>query len=203
MTRPLPLAASTALITMELQRGVVGDLASMPTLRDIAVEQGTLLNCGRLASAARRAGVPIIHAVVSWRADRRGTSTNTPLLASLAKNPEQMLEGTPAVELIPELGETSNDLLSQRAHGLTPFTGTGLDAMLRSLGVTALVPCGVSLNVGILGLCLSAADLGYELVLCRDSTVGLPVAYGEQVIENTIAMLGAITSTDALVQHWS
>jgi hypothetical protein len=31
----------------------------------------------------------------------------------------------------------------------------------------------------------------------------LPVDYGEQVIENTLSMLGTITSTEALVQHWA
>jgi len=161
------------------------------------------VNCGLLTHAARVAGVPVIHAVVSWRADRSGTQVNTPLVASLAKNPEQMLEGSRAVELIGELGDTSADLLSHRRTGLTPFIGTDLDATLRSLGVQSLVPCGVSLNLGVLGLCLNATDLGYDLVLCRDASVGLPVAYGELVIDNTLAMLGTVTTTAAVLEHWS
>ncbi|CAB4751507.1 unannotated protein [freshwater metagenome] len=187
---------------MELQQGVVGDCASMPALREAALDRGVLNNCGLLAKAARTHGIPVVHAVVSWRADRRGTSTNTPLLAALSKNPEQMLEGTLAVEPITELGDTSGDLLSQRSHGLTPFTGTNLDATLRTLGVTTLLACGVSLNVGVLGLCLTAADLGYEIVLCSDATVALPIQYGEQVIDNTISLLGTVTTSQTVLDHW-
>ncbi|MEX0768505.1 MAG: cysteine hydrolase [Microthrixaceae bacterium] len=203
MPQSLPAIETTALITMELQQGVVGDCSSMTALRDAALNEGTLQNCGLLAHAARRAGVVVIHAVVSWRADRTGTALNTPLVASLAQNPDQILEGTRAVELIPELGDTSADLLSHRRTGLTPFTCTDLDATLRSLGVQTLVPCGVSLNIGVLGLCLSASDLGYDLVLCSDASVGLPVTYGELIFKNTLAMLGTVTTTDALLEHWS
>jgi nicotinamidase-related amidase len=187
---------------MELQQGVVGDCASMPALRDAAVELRVLENCGRLASAARSHEIPVIHAVVSWRADRRGTGVNTPLLAAMSKNPEQMLQGSRAVELIDELGDTSDDLFSERSHGLTPFTGTNLDSTLRSLGVSTVLACGVSLNIGVLGLCLSAADLGYEVLLCRDATVGLPIQYGEQVIEHTLSLLGTVSTTQALLDHW-
>ncbi|CAN5570831.1 cysteine hydrolase [soil metagenome] len=201
--RQLPPAETTAVITMEMQRGVVGDLASMPALAATAAARHPLADHGTLVPHARKHAVPVVHAVVSWRADRRGTSINTPLTAMLAKIPEQILEGTPAVELVPELGDTTHDLHSHRNHALTPFTGTDLDAMLRSIGITTVVACGVSLNVGVLGLCLSASDLGYRVVVCSDAVVGVPVSYGDEVMSNTIAMIAEITTTQALVAHWA
>ena len=42
------------------------------------------------------------------------------------------------------------------------------------MGVTTVIATGVSLNVGILGLCLSAADLGYRVVVPTDAVVGVP-----------------------------
>jgi nicotinamidase-related amidase len=195
--------AGTAVVTMELERGVVGDLATLDALADAASERGTLVACGRLVAAARSAGVPVVHAVAQWRADRRGTALNTPLTASLSRLPGQILAGTDAVAPVPELGDTSGDLTSVRHHGLTPFTGTDLDPLLRSLGVSTVVACGVSLNVGVLGLCLGAADLGYRVVVPTDAVVGVPAAYGDEVLRNSIAMVATLRTVDDLVAAWT
>lgn len=200
---PLPSPDGCAVVTMELQRGVVGDLATMDALRDAALERDSLRACGRVVDAARAASVPVVHAQVRWAADRRGTTLNAPLTAALARNPDQILEGTPAVDPIPELGDTSADLVSTRRHGLTPFSGTDLDATLRSLGVHTVVAIGVSLNVGVLGLCLNASDLGYRVVVPREAVVGVPLAYGDDVLTHSVAMVATLTSIDELLDAWT
>lgn len=192
-----------AVVTMELERGVVGDLASMPQLSRTAADRGTLDAAGRLVAAARAARVPVVHCIAEWTADREGTPLNTPLFRALAKNPSQILAGTPAVELVPELGDTANDLRSVRRHGLTPFPGTDLDDLLRNAGVDVVVACGVSLNVGVLGLCLGAVDLGYEVVLAADATVGLPGDYGDAVLRNTLSAVATLTTVDELAGLWA
>lgn len=193
------LGSGASVVTMELERGVVGDLATMAQLAEAARERGTLDACGRLVRAARERGRPVVHCLAEWRADRRGTALNTPLTRSLARNPAQILEGTDAVALVAELGDTSADLRSVRRHGLTPFTGTDLDALLRSLGTRTVIACGVSLNIGVLGLCLGAADLGYRVVVPTDAVVGVPASYGDMVVANTLAMVGTLTTVDELL----
>jgi len=193
------LGPGATVVTMELERGVVGDLATLGELRECAQRRGTLDACGRLVAAARERSVDVVHCIAEWRADRRGTVLNAPLTRALARNPDQILAGSDAVELIAELGDTTGELTSVRRHGLTPFTGTDLDAVLRSLGTTTVIVCGVSLNVGVLGLCLSAADLGYRVVVASDAVVGVPVEYGDAVITNTLAMVATITTVDALI----
>lgn len=199
----LPAPDGCAVVTMELQRGVVGDLASMDALRDAAAERLTLNACARLVEGARAHSVPVIHACVRWAPDRRGTPLNTPLAAGLARRADQILEGTAAVDLLSELGDTSRDLFSWRRHGMTPFTGTDLDPLLRSLGVRTVVAAGVSLNVGVLGLCLSAADLGYRVVVPTDAVVGVPASYGDDVLTNTVAMLATLCDVDKLLTSWA
>lgn len=49
------------------------------------------------------------------------------------------------------------------------------------------MPVGVSVNEALLGACLSAADLGYRLVLPRDAVAGVPEQYVDAVIEHTLA----------------
>lgn len=188
---------------MEMQRGVVGDLATMPQLAQTAEQTGVIRACSRLVGSARSVGIPVVHATVSWRADRRGTALNSPLSVSLARNPAQILEGSPAVELLPEFGDTSDDLVSHRHHGLTPFTGTNLDATLRALGVRTVVACGVSVNVGIMGLVLNAVDLGYDVVVCTDAVAAVPEDYARWVFDHTFHMVATLTTTDELLDTWT
>ena len=75
---PLDLAAlaapaHTALVTQEIQRGVVGDLSQLPELA--AAARAVLPNIARLVLAARAAGVPVdpLHGA-SARADGLGAN---------------------------------------------------------------------------------------------------------------------------------
>ena len=105
------------------------------------------------------------------------------MIAAILRQPDQMLEGTPATELIPELECSPADIIVNRVHGLTPFGGTELDAVLRNMGTKTLVPIGVSVNVAIMGTCLSASDLGYQIVLPTDAVVGVPESYAADALD--------------------
>ena len=197
--------STTAVLTVEMQRGVIGDQVSGlggDALPAAVAEAGTVGNVARLLSAARSAGARVVHATISLRADRAGLSVNNRMMATIVRNPHQMLEGTPAVELVPELEVGPADLVMNRVHGLTPFGGTELDAVLRNLGIRTLVPVGVSVNVAILGTCLAASDLGYQLVLPVDGVVGVPPSYASEVIANTLALLATVTTVDDVIAAW-
>ncbi len=201
-TRKDPRATRSAVVTMELERGVVGDLATLSELRDAAAERGTLQRCARLVEAARLAGVPVVHCIAQWRSDRVGTPLNAPLTRALARNPAQILAGSPAVELVPELGDTSEDHLSIRHHGFTPFPGTDLDPLLRSLDIAHVIVAGVSLNVGVTGLAFGAVDLGYEVTVAADAVVGVPASYGDDVLAYSVSLVAALRSVAEITSGW-
>ena len=188
-----------AVLTMELQRGVMGDLASFPQLAAAADEVGVPANAGRLLDAARLLDVPVIHCTAAFRADRAGTVINTPLHSAVLRRADHLLEGSPAVELIPELGPDPSDLVVARYHGVSPFAGTSLDAALRNLGVSTVIVTGVSLNLGVLGLCVEAANLGYQLVVATDAVCGVPEEYGRRVLAETIGLLASLATVDEII----
>lgn len=204
---PLDLAelvapAHTAVITCEMQEGVIGDSAPTRDLADQIKEFGVLEAATALVRGGRTAGVRIVHATVAMRADRAGISINNPMMAYVVKNPGQVLEGTAAAEVVPDLGPEPEDIVCQRIHGLTPFNGTELDSILRNLGVRTIVPVGVSLNEALMGLCICAADLGYRISLPTDAVAGVPHSYGLDVIQHTLAYLSNLTTTDKVLAAW-
>jgi nicotinamidase-related amidase len=194
--------ATTAVLTMELQRGVVGDRASIPDLAREVAARGVLEAASRLAGAARGAGVPVVHCTAEFRPDRAGSATNAPLLAVMAKRPNHLLAGSPEAELVPELGPDPRDLVVPRLSGVSPFTGTALDVVLRNLGVRTVVATGVSVNLAVLGLAIEAVNLGYRVVVATDAVAGTPAEYADAVLDGTIALLAARLTVDAIAQVW-
>jgi nicotinamidase-related amidase len=194
--------STTAVITMELQRGVCGDRASLAALADAVTATGMIPATAAVLAAARRAGALVVHCTFSMLPDRAGTPLNTPMMAMLAKQADYMVHGTESVEVIPALGPEPGDLESNRHHGLSPFAGTDLHSILQRRGVTTIVVTGVSLNVGIPGTVIEAVNNGYRVVLARDCVVGLPTDYGEAIIANTIKTMATIASSADLIAAW-
>jgi nicotinamidase-related amidase len=192
----------TAVLTMELQRGVVGDLSPMRELADEAAAQGVVETTARLLRGARAAGAAVVHCTAEFRADGAGAVVNAPLLAAIQKRGQNMIVGTEHVELVPELGAEPSDVICARLHGLTPFPGTELDAILRSLGVRTVVATGCSLNVGVLGLVMGAVDLGYRVAVVTDAVAGIPREYGEALLNNTFAVLATRVTCDDVLAVW-
>lgn len=195
--------ATTAIVSMECQRGVIGDLATFPALREAVVDAGLIATMAALLDRGRAVGVTVVHALATFRADRLGSPTNAPLLEFAATIPGQLLEGSPAAQLVPELGPASSDGLSARRHGVSPFTGTDLDALLRSRGITTVVPVGVSLNVGVLGLVIEAVNLGYRVVLPVDATTAVPPDAAAALLRSTYSQLATLTTAAAVVAAWT
>lgn len=203
---PLDLAAllapaHTAIVTSEVQNGVVGERSALPALAEAAA--GTMLpNLARLLPAARSAGVQVVHCTAYRRADGKGANHNARLFLGVRKSPVALLPGTPEVAVVPELGPDPDDVVLTRTHGLSPMAGTDLDPVLRNLGVRTLVVTGVSVNVAITNLVMDAVNLGYDVVLPRDAVCGIPQDYADAVIDNTLALLAAVVTTDDLLGVW-
>jgi nicotinamidase-related amidase len=194
--------ATCAVLTMEIQRGVVGDLSSFPQLAEAAERVGVVANTARILDAARGKGIPVVHCTAEFRADRVGSTVNCQLIAAMVRNPDHLLAGTPPTELIAELGPEPGDVISSRLHGVSPFAGTSLDAWLRSLGVRTIVATGVSVNLGVLGLAIEAVNLGYGVVVPRDTVAGIPQEYADAVLDNTFPLISTLTTVDELLGAW-
>lgn len=199
--RALVAPGHTALVTQECQNGVIGEPAALPQLAEIA-RRRMIPNAARLAAAARQAGVPVVHCVAARRPDGRGSNHNARLFMGMLKTPVPLTPGTPAVEVIPEIGVAESDVVLTRLHGLGPMGGTDLDAVLRNLGVSTIVGVGVSVNVGMLDFAFDAVNAGYQMVMPRDAVAGIPEDYAEAVLDNTLSLVATLPATSEILDAW-
>jgi nicotinamidase-related amidase len=198
---------TTAVLTMELQNGVVGKGALMKALVDEVDRVGVRATAGRLCEAARDRGIQVVHCVAENRGDGRGAADNCKVFAMNNRLRREtgstpIDQGTAGAKLVAELGPDDRDIIVPRIHGLTPFTQTSLDQILRNLSVRTLVVTGVSVNMGIFGTVMSAVDLGYNVIIVRDGVCGVPREYSDAVLENSLSLLATIASADDVIGAW-
>jgi nicotinamidase-related amidase len=197
--------ATTALVISECQRDVIGDLSRLPALAEAAAD--AVKNVGALAAAARSAGVQVVHATAIVRADGRGSNVNTRLSAGLTRRLAEASQPTAAASdaaaVVPAIGVADEDIVLTRMHGMSPMHDTGLDPVLRNLGVTTVVAVGVSLNVAIPNLVMDAVNRGYVVCVPRDAVAGTPPEYGEAMLEHTIGYLAYLTTSSDLTRVWA
>ena len=195
----------TAIVVNEMQRGVVGDRATLPML--VAVAGPAVSAAARLVRAGRAAGVEVIHCVAASRVDAKVGMHNTVFAARSRKaaleHPPQADDVAAFAEVVPEIGVEPGDIVLPRLHAMSPFTDTGLDMILRNLGVSTVVAAGVSLNIGVFGLVIEAVNRAYDVVLATDACAGVPEEYGRMVIDNSLALLSRRATVDDLAAIWS
>jgi nicotinamidase-related amidase len=198
---PLVDPAHTVLLLQECQKGVVGSLSALPEMAEVAQKE-MVPNVVRLAAAARRAGVRVIHATAAHQPDMWGANDNARVFHGVLKSPVRLVIGSEAVEVLDEIGVEENDILFFRQHGLSPMQGTELDSLFRNAGVTTIVIAGVSANIAIPNTTFDAVNRSYQVVIPRDAISGTPAEYTEQVLKHTLGYIATITTTADLITAW-
>jgi biuret amidohydrolase len=197
----------TALLTMEMQNGIVVDGGTLPALANEVRRSGIIPAIGSLCTAARAAGVRVVHCTALTRPDGAGAVANCKIFALSEKqriegvNP--VLVGSHGAKLVPEIGDDPRDIEVPRLHGMSPFTNTAVDQILRNLGIKTVIVTGVSVDLGIFGTSMTALDNGYQVVIPRNCVTGLPYEYAQSVLDNSLAYIATITSAEAITAAWS
>jgi nicotinamidase-related amidase len=195
--RGLEPGSRPAVVISELQRGIVDPaITDLPGLADHVTSRQVPERIGRLAEVARRHDVPVIWSLIEPRADRVGTSRNSPLSSMVARG--NLVAGTATVAIAGGLTVQPQDVVISRVHGLTPFHGTDLDPILRALRVTTVVLAGVSTNVALTGAAIEAVNRGYQVVLPADCTAGSSPEAHARHLEEFFSLMGAVTDGEAV-----
>jgi nicotinamidase-related amidase len=191
----------TALVIVECQNGTVGPGSALPALAAAAAPILPVIR--RLAQAARKAGVRVVHLTYVPVFDGHSANLLTPLQQAIQAATARWAAGDPGTQIVDEVGVEPGDLVLPRHSGMSPTHSTELFPVLRNLGVRTVVLAGVSLNVAIPVAAIELADEGFSVAVARDTVAGTPAEHADSMVRYTLRFLAAITTADEVMAAWS
>jgi len=178
--------ATTALVLIDLQEGIVGmdGLAprSGPEVAEIA---------RNLAARFREARAPVVLVHVGFREGEAPPS-------AVDKPMQLPAGGTPPAwsQFVDRLQESGDIVVLKHHWGA--FTGTDLDLQLRRRGVRTVVIAGIATNMGVESTARSAWEHSYDVVLVEDACTGRSAEMHAFAVANIFPMIARVTSADAV-----
>jgi nicotinamidase-related amidase len=176
---------STALVLIDLQKGMLGNALAPITGQE-------LLARGRaLAERFRAAKATVVLVNVAFSADG-------------ADIPRQRVDQAMAIpnggfptgwnEFPPGLQQATDVVITKRQWGA--FYGTELDLQLRRRGIRTLVLGGVSTQIGVESTARHAYEHGYELLILRDVTTSSVAEGHEMSMKHILPRLARLVLSD-------
>jgi nicotinamidase-related amidase len=162
----------TALVIVDLQRGLVGSSFAAPI-------DGVVERSRALADAFRARELPVVLVNVDGGAPGRTEQPRRPM-DNLADD---------FTQIIPELDQQPNDLVvTKRTWGA--FASTDLEARLKAAGVTQVVITGVATGTGVESTARQAYELGFNVTLTIDAMADTRPEAHDHAIKNVFPRLG-------------
>jgi nicotinamidase-related amidase len=179
---------STALVLIDLQKGIVGrkELAPRPGSEVVA-------NAVKLVARFRHAKAPVILVHVTFSADFGD--------AVKVETDKSMTRGAMPpdwAEFVPELQVAPTDLLiTKRNWGA--FYGTELDLQLRRRGIRTIVLGGIATNMGVESTARAAHEHGYAQVFVEDAMASISAEAHTFSAGTILPLLGRVRSTEEVL----
>jgi nicotinamidase-related amidase len=157
-----------ALLVVDMQNGFCHPDGSFPKIgRGLEDAMDAVANAAIAVGQARKAGVPVVFTRHVYRPGRPDEGAalirNSPELAGVSG----LAAGGWDAEVCAELGCGPDDLVVDKVR-FDAFQWTSLEPLLRGLGVTALIICGVVTNICVETTARSAFMRDFPVTLLAD-----------------------------------
>lgn len=175
--------ATTALVLIDLQRGITGG-TTVPHAASLVVQ-----NAAKLVQACREAGVLVIFV----RVDVGPDGVLFPRVDSDIPRPA-FKAGPDWAELAPELGAGERDVVVTK-HQPNAFFGTDLEIQLSRRGIRTIILGGISTNIGVEATARAAQERGYDQIFVEDAMAAREVDLHEFPVRRFFPTIGRVRST--------
>ncbi|MCF3130084.1 MULTISPECIES: hydrolase [Streptomyces] len=178
----------TALVAIDLQRGIVG----MPTQPYAASD--VVARTAELADAFRSHGLPVVLVRVSFAAD---WADAVPGRTERTARGLSFPEGWDVV--VDELSGHPGDIHVTK-HNWNAFHGTDLDVQLRRRGVSQIVLTGIATSIGVESTARAAYEHGYHVTLATDAMADSDPEAHRGSVERVFPRLGESGTTAEILE---
>ena len=187
------------LVIQDMQNDVVMDGGAFAEsgAPDHCRQQDCVANIRRLAAAARRAGVPVVHVWFIVEPGAPGVTRNAPLFLDLAGS-NAMVRGTWGAAPVAGLEPAPGDHVVTKTR-MSAWEGTTLETILKAEGRDTIVETGAWTNMSIEHTARTGADKGYRMVVAEDGCSTMNADWHRASIDYAMRNVATVASTAEIV----
>jgi nicotinamidase-related amidase len=180
---------ASVLLVMDIQRKTLGFLADpIPLLRNI----------GKAIAAARKANIPVIYVVVSFRNDYPEISAANKIFYQIKKSGGFLLETAEGTGIHLAVAPKPGDIIVTKKR-ISAFAGSDLEIVLRSLKTEQLIVTGFATSGVVLSTVREAADKDYVQTILSDCCEDIDKEVHKLVLTKILDKQASILT----VKEWS
>jgi nicotinamidase-related amidase len=187
-----------ALLILHMQNFMVGEnIKTNPEFAGVVKSSGIISKQQALLKAFRSKKLPVIFVTMNTA---EGIRCQTPAYGFLWGSLKPLNLTPKDKEIIPELAPQPQEyVLTHWAFG--PFNNSGLDLVLKSLGVDTVVIAGFATNGVVYSAVVEAADYYYSTIVPSDASASISKKAHEAVMEIMAPALALVATTEDVIAH--
>ena len=105
-------------------------------------------------------------------------------------------------DIVPELGPKQGDFVITK-HQWGAFHGTDLDLQFRRRGITTMLLCGITTNIGVESTARFAYEYGYNQIFAEDAMSALSAEEHTFTVTKIFPRIGLVRKTKELLADLS
>ena len=189
----------TALLVMDFENDIVHENGAFKDFGFAAMvkQNDVLAKSARLLDAARRSGVKVIYAIITYRPGYPERPANSGLFEGTIQA-NAIVEGTWGAEIHESVTPQDGEPVVTR-RGVSAFYGSDLAALLATGGIDTLLLSGVATNFVVEGTAREAADRGYNVVIVGDCCASASQETHDVTLNTTLPFLSTISNLDEVI----
>lgn len=174
---------TTALVLIDLQRGIVGMQTAPHAAADV------VKNAVELAKQFRKKGALVVLVHVD-------PGPNGELFPRVTADVPRQFPQMPAnwTEIVPELGPEAGDVVVTK-HQPSAFYGTDLEIHLTRRGIRTIVLGGISTDIGVEATARAAQERGLDQILVEDAMTAREADLHTHAVTRFFPTIGRVRTT--------
>lgn len=180
---------NTALLIMDVQTRIVGMVEDPATL---------IKNIKKSIDFAHKKAIPVLYIAVQFRPDFPEVSQNNKSFSAIKQNMAAFADPK-AMDIYPKIKPQKNDIVVVKKR-VSAFTGSDLEVVLRSLGISHLVLTGIATSGVVLSTIREAADKDYKLTVLSDCCADADSEVHQVLLTKIFPRQADVTTVDAWIK---
>lgn len=189
------LDSKTALVQIDMQRGIVNGDKAHPT-------QTIIDNIAKLQTAFRQAGLPVVivhvEPIGSPASVVRSERNQFPKDKAGQQQLLEQMQANHFFDIVEPLTPQPGDVTITK-ETWNAFFNTPLHDELQQRGITGIVLCGISTSVGIEGTGRSANEFGYNVSFATDAMTDNALDAHNYSLKYIFPRIGELGTTDEII----